>query len=158
MLIHDSQSDEIIPPTARPPVEPHNDRPARPGGRSGYQDRVTLGAYGERLAAAHLIADGMVLLDHNWRCRHGELDLIARDPLPRPGTLVFCEVKTRRSARFGPPAQAVVGVKAARIRRLAVQWMNDTGIHLAQIRFDVITVMSRGADIEDELEHLRGAF
>ncbi len=158
MLIHDSQPDEISPPTVRPTTEQRPDRPPRRSGRSVYQDRVTLGAYGERLAAAHLIADGMVLLDRNWRCRYGELDLIARDPLPRPGALVFCEVKTRRSTRFGPPAQAVVGVKAARIRRLAAQWMNDTGIHMTQIRFDVITVMSRGADAEDELDHLRGAF
>ncbi|MGA8112480.1 MAG: YraN family protein [Actinocatenispora sp.] len=120
-------------------------------------DRRAVGAYGEQLAAQHLLADGLTLLARNWRCRHGELDLVGHDPASGPGTLVFCEVKTRRSGRYGPPAQAVVGPKAARIRRLAAQWMADTGTHLADVRFDVISVLV-GAGTVVELEHLRGAF
>jgi putative endonuclease len=115
--------------------------------------RNALGAYGERVAARHLVADGMELLDHNWRCRWGELDLIARDG----NALVFCEVKTRRSTRYGVPAEAVVEAKARRIRRLASQWMRDTDHHASVVRFDVVAVLAARAGAA-AVEHLRGVF
>lgn len=127
----------------------------RPGGVPSCRDRGGLGAFGERIAAAHLAADGMVLLARNWRCRYGELDLVAS--LVPPDALVFCEVKTRRTGRYGPPAGAVVPAKAARIRRLAARWMTETGTHGAEVRFDIVSVLVSPTDVVD-LEHLHGVF
>jgi putative endonuclease len=112
-----------------------------------------VGAYGERLAAQHLTDAGMVLLDRNWRCRLGEIDIVARDG----GTLVFCEVKTRRGEGYGPPAAAVVATKARRLRQLAALWLKDHSVRPDEIRFDVVSVLPQprgGARVE----HLRGAF
>jgi putative endonuclease len=111
-----------------------------------------VGAYGERVAVRHLEAAGMVVLDRNWRCREGELDVVARDG----DTLVFCEVKTRRGTRYGSPAEAVVRAKARRLRRLALYWLAESGLHPPALRFDVVAVLahSRGAA---DVEHLRGA-
>lgn len=114
--------------------------------------RRAFGAWGEGVAAEYLLDAGMILLDRNWRCRDGELDIIAREA----ETIVFCEVKTRRSDAFGPPAGAVVGQKARRLRRLAAQWLAQRSEPVAEIRFDVICVMPsrQGAPV---IEHLRGA-
>jgi len=68
-----------------------------------------VGDYGEQVACAHLTDAGLEVLERNWRCDQGELDIVARDG----DTLVFCEVKTRRSDRFGSPLEAVTRAKAA---------------------------------------------
>jgi putative endonuclease len=112
-----------------------------------------VGAYGERVAARHLQQLGLVVLDRNWRCRDGELDIVARDG----DALVFCEVKTRRGERHGPPAEAVVGAKMLRLRRLASQWMRATGVHPGTVRFDVVSVRPQRSG-PALVEHLRGAF
>jgi putative endonuclease len=122
---------------------------------SPYQRRTALGRFGERLAAAHLGAHGLTVLARNWRCARGELDLVALDP--RTETLVFCEVKTRRSEQFGPPAAAVGAVKARRIRHLALDWLESTGTRRGPLRFDVISVLAPpGGAVR--LEHLTSAF
>ncbi len=112
-----------------------------------------VGAYGERLAVRHLVEAGLVVLDRNWRCAAGEIDIIARDG----DVLVFCEVKTRRGPGFGAPAEAVGPRKVARLRRAGAQWLARAGIRPAEVRFDVISVVAstRGAP---HVEHLRGAF
>jgi putative endonuclease len=112
-----------------------------------------VGKYGERVAADFLRDAGFTVLERNWRCSDGEIDLIAADG----DVLVFCEVKTRSGLAFGHPAEAVVGVKAARIRRLATRWLAMHESHWAEIRFDVISVLRqpRGAA---SVTHLRGAF
>ena len=100
--------------------------------------RRALGEYGERLAARYLTDVGMVVLDRNWRCEIGEIDLVAR----QGDCLVVCEVKTRRRLDFGGPAAAVTPVKAARLRRLAGCWVEshpDTGTR--DLRIDVVAVM-----------------
>ena len=112
-----------------------------------------VGAYGERVAARHLQEAGLVVLDRNWRCADGELDIVARDG----PALVFCEVKTRRSDRHGTPAEAVVAAKAARLRRLAGEWLRATGVHPDTIRFDVVSVRPQRTG-PARVEHLRGAF
>lgn len=112
-----------------------------------------VGAYGERVAARHLTDAGLVVLDRNWRCPHGELDIVARDG----PTLVFCEVKTRRGDQFGTPAEAVVATKARRIRRLATLWIAASGLRPPEIRFDVLSVRARRSG-PAHVEHLRGAF
>jgi putative endonuclease len=115
--------------------------------------RQAVGAYGERLAARHLVDAGLVLLARNWRCPTGEIDIIARDG----DTLVLCEVKTRRSPVFGAPAEAVTSRKVARLRRLAAEWLAESGLRPREVRFDVVEVFSppRGAP---RVAHLKGAF
>ena len=117
---------------------------------------MQLGQDGEELAAQHLTADGFTVLDRNWRCREGELDIVARDA---DGTLVFCEVKTRSSDLFGLPAEAVGRVKANRIRHLALRWLDDhpEARSGANLRFDVVSVVRRRG-FAPELQHLRAAF
>ena len=113
-----------------------------------------LGQYGEELAAQHLQAAGLELLDRNWRCREGELDIVARDG----DTVVFVEVKARSGTGFGEPAEAVGAVKARRIRGLAARWLvEQRPPHCPQLRFDVVSVVrSRGQ--APRVVHLRGAF
>lgn len=113
--------------------------------------KQALGAYGEALAARHLIQGGMVLLDHNWRCPAGELDLVLR----HGEVLVFCEVKTRRGLGQGTPLEAVGAQKLARLRRLAAQWIAAHGVHAPQVRIDLVGVFApRGAAAT--IEHVAG--
>ena len=74
-----------------------------------------LGRYGEDVAARHLVEQGIIVLDRNWRCELGEIDIVGRDG----DVLVVCEVKTRSGTSFGTPLEAVTRTKAARLRRLA---------------------------------------
>ena len=97
--------------------------------------RRRLGAHGERLACAHLTERGYALLERNFRTRHGELDVVVRDGR----FLVFCEIKTRASDRYGPPQAAVGRVKQRRLRILAVEWLAAHERHGA-IRFDVAAI------------------
>ena len=117
------------------------------------QAKDAVGAYGERVAMAHLVEQGMVVLDRNWRSRTGEIDIVLRD-----GTdLVFCEVKTRRGGRFGTPAEAVDAGKVRRLRRLAAEWLAQSGLRVPTVRFDVVSVHPQPAGAA-RVEHLRGAF
>jgi putative endonuclease len=111
-----------------------------------------LGAYGERVAAAHLVEAGMAIVERNWRCDIGEIDIVARDG----DTLVVCEVKTRRGAEFGSPLEKVTPDKAERLRRLAARWIAQAGIHPLDVRIDIVGVVraQRGAA---QVEHVRGA-
>jgi putative endonuclease len=116
-------------------------------------ERRAVGAYGERMAERHLTAAGLVVLDRNWRCRDGEVDLILRDG----DDVVFCEVKTRRTDLFGTPAEAIDAIKVRRLRRLAGLWLAQTSVRPREIRFDVVQVwlQRRGATL---VEHTRAAF
>lgn len=112
----------------------------------------TLGRLGEELAQDHLVFAGCEILDVNWRCPIGELDIVAKEG----SRLVFCEVKTRSSNRFGTPAEAVTEAKAQRIYRLAARWMSEHHPRYSSVRYDVISVLApRGQ--RPELTHLRGA-
>jgi putative endonuclease len=112
-----------------------------------------VGQYGERVAAQHLMDTGLQIIERNWRCSAGEIDIVAAEG----GTLVFVEVKARSSLAFGSPAQAVVGRKQRRVRELALHWLDEHPGSWAELRFDVVSVlrMPRGPA---EVEHLRGAF
>ncbi|MEE6272718.1 YraN family protein [Georgenia wangjunii] len=111
-----------------------------------------VGAYGERVAAMMLTQAGLEVLERNWRCPEGELDIVARDPAA--DEIVFVEVKTRSSARFGHPAEAVVGRKAARLRRLAAAWLAAHDEHAAGVRIDVVAVWPQPSG-PARVEHLR---
>lgn len=101
------------------------------------RQRSALGAYGEALAARHLAGNGMVLLDRNWRCDLGEIDLVLRDGR----VLVVCEVKTRSSLAFGSPIEGVTEQKAARLRRLAARWLADHAVRPDEVRIDLVGVL-----------------
>ena len=122
----------------------------RPGASTGASRRA-LGAYGEALAARHLVEQGMVLLDRNWRCEAGEIDLVLRDG----DVLVVCEVKTRSSTDYGTPHEAVTDVKVDRLRRLAVRWLEERGLAVRDVRIDLVGIVRprRGASV---LDHVRG--
>lgn len=110
-----------------------------------------LGAYGERVAAQHLVDQGMVLLDRNWRCPAGEIDLVLREG----AVLVFCEVKTRSSAAFGSPLEGVGSAKAARLRRLAAMWLQDHEVRVSDVRIDLVGVLHAG-DRPPVVDHVKG--
>jgi putative endonuclease len=112
------------------------------------QARRARGVAGEDVAAAWYASQGYEVLARNWRCRNGELDLILR----RGAEVVFCEVKSRATAAFGTPQEAVTHDKRQRIRHLAARWIEDSRIRPAQIRFDVAAVL------DDQLEVIEGAF
>ena len=114
-------------------------------------DNAGLGVRGERIAAHHLVRAGMRVLDRNWRCAAGEIDLVLRDG----DTLVICEVKTRTSARFGHPLEAIDDAKAARMHRLASLWQEERGVRPLHVRLDAVGVLlPRVGDVR--IEHVRG--
>lgn len=110
-----------------------------------------LGRRGEQLAAEFLARAGFRILDRNYRCAHGELDIVAAERR----ILVACEVKTRSGLRYGTPAEAVTRQKLARLRRLAVHWRQSHGLTFDALRVDLIGVLRTGAD-EFEIDHIRG--
>jgi putative endonuclease len=109
------------------------------------------GDRGEALAARYLEDQGLTILSRNWRCPEGELDLVLTDG----HTLVVCEVKTRTTDNFGPPAEAVDDPKAARIRRLARRWRADHGVPHVPTRYDVLAILWPAGETP-KVSHLRG--
>ena len=115
-------------------------------------DRRSFGRAGEDRAADHYRRLGFTILDRNYRCDLGEIDLVVgRDDL-----IVFCEVKARRSDRWGAPSEAVGWRKQQRLRKLAGRWLAERRPRVPRIRFDVVSVLERGPDVE--LTHTPAAF
>ena len=114
--------------------------------------RAALGSSAERAAADFLRERGYHVLERNFRCRGGEIDLVALDG----STLVFIEVKMRRTIARGAPIEAVTPQKQARVRKAAQSYLTFCGRIFQRIRFDVISVMQtpRTRDIT----HLKSAF
>jgi putative endonuclease len=112
-----------------------------------------LGSHGERIAAAYLTGSGLRVLDRNWRCREGELDIVAREG----DALVFCEVKTRRGVGYGLPVEAVTFAKQRKLRVLAQRWLAAHDEHAPDLRFDVVGVLVRTSG-PAVVTHLRAAF
>lgn len=123
---------------------------ARHSGAVRTKDIV--GRYGEDVAERHLVEAGMQVLARNWRCPAGEIDIVARDG----DVLVVCEVKTRRSAAYGAPAEAVTGRKVEKLRELALLWLREHPGARA-VRFDVVSVRPQRSG-PAAVTHLRGAF
>jgi putative endonuclease len=111
-----------------------------------------IGGFGEYVATCHLIGQGMTVLDRNWRCPAGELDLVLRDG----SAFVMCEVKTRRTTRYGLPVEAIIPAKVRRMRRVAAHWLAASPFRPREVRFDVVSVFRR--DAGTRVEHLRQAF
>jgi putative endonuclease len=107
--------------------------PAPPG---GDQSNIARGRWGEDCAAAHYRRLGYQILDRNWRSSTGELDLV----VGLGQIVVFSEVKTRRTDRYGPAAAAVGVAKQRKIRQLAVEWLDTHDVVRSGIRFDVVAI------------------
>jgi putative endonuclease len=114
--------------------------------------RAEIGALGEQLAVEHLTSHGLEVLDRNWRCRYGELDVVAAHRPTR--TAVFVEVKTRTSDRFGGVQEAVTPDKVRRLRRLAGLWLAGHCGNWAAVRIDVVGVRI-GRQRTPEITHLQ---
>ncbi len=127
-----------------------------PVARSGAANKIS-GAAGEDFAAAALDAAGYRILDRNWSCRDGELDIVALDATGYEPHLVFCEVKTRRTRAFGDPCEAVNPEKQRRIRVAALEWLaGHADVPHGALRFDIFEiVVVRGMVTSN---HLRNAF
>jgi len=119
------------------------------------RDPRRLGADGETAAACWYESRGYEVVGRNWRVREGELDLVLR----KDRTLVFCEVKTRTSARFGVPVEAVTVDKARRVRLLASRFLDSYPGSGWEIRFDVASVVPFGSVIRsDDVEVFEAVF
>ena len=116
-------------------------------------DTVEVGRRGEQAAARYLSAIGMQIVARNWRCRRAEVDLVAWDG----HTLVFCEVKTRRSLAAGTPEDAVDQSKQARVTFAATCYLATLAREPDEIRFDVVAVRPVG-EYRAVVRHHRGAF
>lgn len=118
------------------------------------ESRRALGSAGEDAAANWYAGSGYELIDRNWRCRDGELDLV----VGRGREVVFSEVKTRRSLAFGAPFEAVTAVKQRRLRTLALRWLAEHPAYRSRdLRFDVVSVLAeRGKP--PVIEVIEGAF
>ena len=112
-----------------------------------------LGRRGEELAATYLSELGHIVLERNWRCPLGEVDLITRDG----EVTVFVEVKTRSSLAYGHPFEAITGRKLARLRKLAGEWCALQTSRPGPIRIDAVSVIAPNGQTPD-IEHLRRVF
>src|ERR1700709_2184489 len=112
-----------------------------------------LGSRGEDLAAAALTEAGMLVVDRNWRCAQGEIDIVALDG----DETVFVEVKTRTSVDFGHPLEAITAQKLARLRRLAAAWCADHPGDHNRIRIDAVAVIAPAVGAPT-IEHLMRVF
>ncbi|MQA93743.1 MAG: YraN family protein [Streptosporangiales bacterium] len=111
-----------------------------------------LGRFGEETAVRYLRSLGMVVLERNWRCRHGEIDVVARSG----PTLVFCEVKTRRGTRYGGLTEVLTPAKLRRLQALVGVWLAEHPTErAARVRIDLVALAVRGETVT-ELRHLRG--
>lgn len=114
--------------------------------------RQVLGRAGEDYAVDYLRLQGLVVIERNWRCRAGELDVVALDEMA--DTLVIVEVKTRRSTTYGRPVEAVTRLKGARLRQLAHAWLREHPVAVTSVRIDVVGILVRPRTAPI-IEHIR---
>ena len=110
-----------------------------------------LGREGEQVAVEYLERAGLRVLDRNWRCTDGEIDIVAAERQ----VMVVCEVKTRSGTSFGTPIEQITRAKRARLRRLASRWLVAHGVLFDEVRIDVIGLIRDKAG-RYEIEHVRG--
>jgi len=115
--------------------------------------RLSLGAWGEAVAREHLASHGFIIHASNWRCSEGEVDLVAETD----GTLVFVEVKTRRSRTYGTPEEAVGGRKARRLLLTATAYLEAHQLADVDWRIDVIAITAGRGPRLLNLEHYADA-
>jgi putative endonuclease len=113
------------------------------------------GELGEEIASNFLTDRGYRILERNFRCKGGEVDIIVRDPCDK--SLAFIEVKTRRGLSYGVPQLAVTPFKQRQISKAALTWLSKNRLHDTNARFDVIAIMLH-TDGEHAVEHIKNAF
>jgi putative endonuclease len=113
-----------------------------------------LGKRGEELAGKFLKRKGYKIIEFNYRCPLGELDIVAEDH----GVLVFVEVKTRHSAEFGPPQAAVTLTKQQRIARIAQNYLAHKELWGVDCRFDVVAISHAADNQAEQIELIKDAF
>lgn len=118
------------------------------------KQKDSLGRWGEDLATAYLRDLGWTILDRNWRCRAGEIDIVAVDP-GEPARLVAVEVKTKAGVRFGDPLEAVTFAKTARLGRLALWWQRSHPDVPFSLRLDAVGV-TKMPGLVPVVRHVRG--
>jgi putative endonuclease len=118
------------------------------------ESKKLIGIRGEDLACAELERQGMRVLERNWRCRSGEIDIVAAEADATGLTLVFCEVKCRSGLRFGHPLEAITYTKMRTLRQLAALWMREHHMKASRIRLDAIGVVLVPGQ-EPSLTHVR---
>lgn len=118
--------------------------------------RQEIGATGETLAASELQHQGMEILDRNWSCRWGELDVVALDRSGGRRTAVFCEVKCRTGRGYGDPLESITHAKVRRLRQLSAEWLRQhPELVVESVRLDAIGVLlERGRP--PEVVHVAG--
>ena len=119
------------------------------------ESKQQLGVRGEDLACAELERQGLQVLERNWRCRLGEIDIIAAERAASGLTLVFCEVKCRSGLGFGHPLEAITFAKMRTLRQLAALWMRQHRVKASNVRLDAIGVVLVPGN-EPWVTHVRG--
>ena len=115
---------------------------------------IDTGNRGERLAVSHLLSNGYSVLERNFRSKGGEVDIVAKD---KDSTIVFVEVKSRKSLIFGLPQMAVTPRKQRQISKGALTWLSKNNLHNNAARFDVIAILLIN-EVSFEIEHIVNAF
>lgn len=115
-------------------------------------DRRAYGNEGEAAAVAFLEAAGYRVLDRNWTCRYGELDIVAE----KDSVLCFVEVRMRSHAAWGDPSHSISFAKQRKVVKAALHYLFAHAQRERMLRFDVVTVLGRG--LTARVEHLPGAF
>lgn len=116
-------------------------------------EKDALGRTGEQLAVEFLLRNGYAVVQRNWRCRQGEIDIVARVG----NTTVFVEVKTRSGVGYGHPFEALSLTKLARLRRLAGAWCEAHPTVVGDIRIDAIAIISPPHEAPT-IEHIEAVF
>jgi putative endonuclease len=116
-------------------------------------DNSSKGQVGESIAIAFLQGQGFSIVERNFRCVCGELDIVAREGR----AIVFVEVKCRKNLEYGPPQLAVTPFKQRQISKAALVWLSKRKLYDVEARFDVIAILLREHDVP-EIEHIRNAF
>ncbi|OPX86705.1 MAG: hypothetical protein A4E53_02737 [Pelotomaculum sp. PtaB.Bin104] len=117
--------------------------------------RKMLGQLGEAVATKYLEKDGYQIIERNYRCRLGEIDIIAQD---RDDFLVFVEVKSRSGDKYGLAQESVNGQKQFKLRQLAWNYLKKSGKTGCKCRFDVIAILFDSNNTVKRLEHIENAF
>ena len=117
------------------------------------EGKASVGDRGDAIAEAFLRGKKFRILERNFRCKAGEVDIVARDGK----TLVFVEVKARKNEAYGPPQLAVTAFKQRQISKAALVWLAKNKMENSAARFDVIAILMADHEVP-QIEHIRDAF
>lgn len=119
-----------------------------------HKENKTIGNYGEQIARKHLKESGYTILDRNFKCRTGEIDIIAK----KYNTITFVEVKSRYNSLYGNPCESVNYIKKLRIYKAAQFYIIKNNLINFDFRFDVIEIIFNYNNNDNTLNHIENAF